>query len=284
MSKSAKIKIIALVSVLIISVGAMLAFGIALFIDQYNNRQGEDFYAHATAVLSINTVPRRPPPTASPPPANSGLENGDAIAGLDGYTATPKPFTPMLDFNAARQLYPDIVGWIQSEGTLIDYPIVQYTDNDFYLSRLPDRSRNALGSIYLDYRNPADFSGSHILIYGHNTATGTIFGSLKHYADQQYYERHPSVYIFTPHANYMVVLFAGYLLDSSVEHPPMHFNNEAEFDAYMADIRSRSTFRSNVEVAYGEPLVFLATCQESRTRASADWRRVIVGKLVKMDW
>ena len=186
---------------------------------------------------------------------------------------------PFVDFDALREIMPDIVGWLQSYGTPINYPIVQGRDNDFYLRHLPDKSRNKLGSIFLDYRNAADFSDQNILIYGHNTDTGDIFGSFKNYRNQQYFEAHSSMFIFTPSADYELILFAGYLLDSAHEVPPMKFDDEAQFEQFISNIKRRSVFKSDTDVNFSDQIVFLCTCT---TGGSRNERLIIVGKLAEI--
>lgn len=185
----------------------------------------------------------------------------------------PEPF---IDFGAAQEVFPDIVAWIKCEDTAINYPLVQGENNDFYLSRLPDRSSNAMGSIFLDYRNTGDFSDQSIIIYGHNMPTGDMFGSLKHYKDPDYYVQHNSMLIFTPHQDYRLILFAGYIIDSVNETLPMNFIDHEDFGQYISDIRSRSIFSSDIEVSFKDRFVFLVTCTPS---GSINDRLVIAGKL-----
>jgi sortase B len=192
---------------------------------------------------------------------------------------TPEPFVPILDFEVARESIPDIIGWIQSEGTVINYPIVQGVDNDFYLNHLPDQSENKLGSIFVDYRNNPDFTDGNIIIYGHNTRTGDLFGSLRRYFDQQFYEDHDSMFIFTPTGNYKVLFFAGYTIDVRNESLPSGFAGSADFERYVSGIRSRSIFRSAVDVSYGDQLVFLVTCHGA---SGGPVRLILVGRLAEV--
>ena len=185
-------------------------------------------------------------------------------------------WVPYVDFTALGDQFPGITAWIQLEGTVIDYPIMQWHDNDYFLSHLPDGTNHKSGSIFLDYRNSSDFSDKNTLIYGHASRTDDMFGMLKYYREQAFYEENPIVYIFTPHKDYALVLFAGYLLDSMRETPPLDFSGDDAFLAHIADIKSRSFFQGNVEVGADDKIVSLCTCAYDYDNA----RLVIVGKLV----
>jgi len=237
-------------------VSAMLVFGGMLFWEMYTVRQGQAFYNS----LSVEFMPR--------------LQSTRVIN-----TEAEGVFVPFINFDEKREVFPNIVGWIQSEGTVINYPIVQATDNDFYLYRLPDGSRHAMGSIFLDYRNMADFTDLNIVIYGHDMRSGDKFGTLRHYREQEYFEQHPSMFIFTPEHNYELLLFAGYVLDSTLEVPPMWFEDEEDFNNFITNIQRRSFFRSDIEVKFEDQLVFLATCTPT---GSVDERLIIVGIIIEI--
>jgi len=257
--KQKKRKIVALHIVLALSLGAMAFFAMALVLDKRIKEQGQEFYAAASEefipydIIEIIEIPV----SIAPPIIEEAA-------------------TPFIDFDTMRVNFPNIVGWIQSQGTVINYPIVQGLDNAYYINRLPDNSRHSMGSIFLDYRNSPDFSDQSIIIYGHDMYTGDMFASLRHYANQHYYEQHPNMYIYTPDQDYSLVLFAGYILDSAVEVPPMSFMDSADFERFITDVRKRSIFTSNVEVNFEDRLVFLATCVAS---GSVNDRLIIVGKL-----
>ena len=185
--------------------------------------------------------------------------------------------TSVMDFESRRNEAPGIEGWIKIDGTQINYPIMRASDNDYYLTRLPNGTRSSSGSIFMDYRNSPDFSNRNTLIYGHRMRSGAMFGTLRYYGNQSFYDKHPTVSIFTPRGDFEVELIAGYAFDQTKETVPLRFDNEEDFDKYIADARRRSTFKSDVEVKAVDRLVTLATCEYSYN----DGRLVIVGKLVE---
>jgi len=260
--------------ILCIILGATFAFtaffGVSLALEIRANRQGEEFFAE----MPVDFLPRiavLPVPIILDEPTDEPILEEEP-------TPKPEPFLPLLDFDELRESFPSIVGWIQSEGTIINYPIVQGRDNDFYLRRLPDRTSHIWGSIYMDFRNASDFSDTNIVIYGHNMRAGggAKFGTLRYYGSQTYFENHPSMFIFTPYSNYVLMLFAGYTLDATREVPPMRFTNEAHFDRFIDDILRRSIFQSDVRPNYGDTIVFLATCTDG---GSDNERLIIAGVL-----
>ena len=261
-------KIKTLYIILTASVTLMIIFAAILLSELYTTGQGRAFYSS----LSGDFVSR-------PAPAETLLNSGPGSPGLFAAEDGSESFVPFIDFDELRETSPNIVAWIQSEGTVINYPLVQGTDNYFYLYHLPDGTSHRMGSIFLDYRNSPDFSDQNIFIYGHHMASGDMFGTLKNYRDQNYFEQHYSMFIFTPTNNFILMLFAGYVIDSSVEILPMSFMDADDFYMYISSLRSRSFFTSDVEVSFGDTLVFLCTCTDG---GSNDERLIIVGKLMEV--
>jgi len=206
------------------------------------------------------------------------------------YASLPASFTPIddsasletsrvfaVDFEAVQKEAPDAEAWIRIDGTVIDYPVMYGKDNEYYLTRLPNGKKSKSGSIFIDYRNAPDFSDANTLIHGHHMRSGAMFGTLKNYAKQSFYDNHRTAYISTPEKNFEVMLFAGYKLDHTVEIPPLTFKDAKDFDKYIRDVKRRSIFKSDVEVTAGDRLVCLATCDYSFDNS----RLVIVGKLIE---
>ena len=254
----------ALYLLLWVSFALMAAFAIGIAWELHTNNQGQSFYAE----IAVAQMPRPAggAPAASQGGGTSAVDENDKVS--------------YIDFPAMRESFPDIVAWIQSYGTVINYPIVQGDDNDYYLHHLPDGTKNDMGSIFLDFRNSTNFSDNNILIYGHNMKSGDMFGSLKNYSNQQYYEQHDSMMIFTPDMDYELILISGYVLDSAVETPPLRFNGSEDFNKFISETKNRSIFRSGADAEYGDQLVFLCTCTPGNAKNE---RLILVGRLEALE-
>ena len=257
-------------TVLIIVLGicfvSALVFATLLIRELYTDRQSRSFYDNLATDAPTN--PREP-----------GYFDVSEYTNMDATNTLQQSaeWAPYVDFDALNSIYPGIVGWIKLDGTLINYPVMQYTDNDFFLTHLPDRTPHRSGSIFLDYRNKRDFSDKSILIYGHETRAGDMFGILKEYRNQEFFEANPVIHLHTPDRDYRLILFAGHVAHSIRDHPPLDFANDNEFLEYIEHIRRISVFSSNVEVSADDRIVSLVTC----TYDFSDARLILVGKLVE---
>jgi len=256
MKKKTILKIILAVCVL-----AVVTFATLLVRELLIDMQSRSFYDD---LANIETRPRQP---AS---ANTG-DDGTNTRPSD----TSDEWLAYIDFDALKELYPEIVGWILLDDTPINYPVMQHKDNDFYLTHLPDGTKQRSGSIFLDYRNESDFSDKSILIYGHETRTGDMFGTLKHYRNQEFYDNNPVMDLFTPEKDYKIILFAGHLAHSVRDHPPLEFNSDEDFLAYIKQIKGKSVFSSDIEVTPEDRIISLVTCAYDFNNA----RLIVVGVL-----
>ncbi len=194
--------------------------------------------------------------------------------------ATPAP-TPLFqpNFEALSAINDDIAGWFISEGTVIHYPVVKGKDNSYYLTHLFDGSRNRMGTLFIDCDNAPDFADSNTIIYGHHMKSGAMFASLVGYREQTYYNVYPTMVLLTPHGNYRVELFAGYTTGAASETYQKTFDSADAFAEYLATVRAKSDFKSDVDVTPEDHIVTLSTCTYEYDNA----RYVVQGKLVALD-
>ena len=183
----------------------------------------------------------------------------------------PVPEGIEVDFDALWKLNTDIVAWLYSPDTPINYPVVQSGDNEYYLRRLLDGSWNIGGTLFLDYRCPADFSHGNNIIYGHQMRSGTMFGSLKRYRDQSYYDAHPVMYLATPAGQYRVELFAGCTVSAFHE----IYDTDVTEDQLL-ELMKQSTFAPEHPIELDGPILTLSTCAYDFENA----RYIVMGKLV----
>ena len=196
----------------------------------------------------------------------------------DPEDAAPTAALPRIDFDRLQSLCPAAVAWLYGPDSQIDFPVVQAADNSYYLDRAFDGRRNPNGAIFMDYRNRADLSDRNTVLYGHNMKNGAMFGTLKAYREQAYYDAHPVLYLFSPQGNYQVCLFAGGLVPADSPLYETDGSEEARRRALDALVEA-SVFRGASLPEEEDRLLTLSTCDYAYDGA----RFVLIGKLVLLE-
>lgn len=173
---------------------------------------------------------------------------------------------PEVDFEALRAINEDVVAWLYIPNTHINYPVVQGTDNSYYLNRLFTKKWNSAGSIFVDYRNTPGFVDRHTIIYGHQMNNKTMFNDLKLYEDQSFYDEQPVGYLITPEATYQIEFFSGYVSSVDTNAWDLNFTDDS-FVTWLEDIKSRSAFTSEVAPQAEDRVVTLSTCSSAFANA-----------------
>lgn len=170
---------------------------------------------------------------------------------------------PILAENA------DTVGWLTA-GESISMPIVQYTDNDYYLYRDFYGKDSKAGTLFMDRRCVIWPANSHWMIHGHNMKDGAMFGTLDDFRDVEYLKRYPIVSFNTIYEECLYVPVA--LFDASMTKTDkdyfkiarFEFADDAEFVSFADEIRAHSLFEIPVDVQAGDQLLTLVTCSYSQ--------------------
>ncbi len=190
--------------------------------------------------------------------------------------AVPQVVPPFaVDFDALHEINEDVVGWIYCEGTPINYPIAQGEDNEEYLHTLIDGLWNFAGTIFADARCASDFGDPHTVLYGHNMGDGSMFAAIKKYHQQEFYDEHPVMWLFTPEETYVIDLIAGFVTKATSESYILH-DDTAAMREYLASAVRKSNFAAGVDINTVEHLITLSTCSYEYDTA----RYVLHGSLV----
>lgn len=182
-----------------------------------------------------------------------------------------------VDFNVLADTNEDIIGWLYSEDTPINLPIVQSSDNDYYLRRMIDGTWNSSGSLFADCRNASDFSDHNTIIYGHNMKNDEMFGTLPNYEEQSYYDEHPVMWLLTPDGDYKIELVAGYVTEDTDDVYSLDQSEEAVY-ATVQQVIEKSTFTTDVTIHQGDRFLTLSTCSYEYDNA----RYVLIGRLIPL--
>jgi sortase B len=186
-------------------------------------------------------------------------------------TTPPKILDQYAEYHAQNS---DMVGWVKIDGTKVDYPVVQYTDNDYYLNHNFDKQKSAYGAIFMDYTVPltSKKQANNMVLYGHNIMGGTYFAKVSDYLPMKvggiyYYIQHPTVEFDTIYTEGVYKIFAGIFINTEEKHGDVYpyntkrmFSNKNEFYDFMVNVLDRSVFYTDVDVEYGDQILTLSTC------------------------
>lgn len=161
-----------------------------------------------------------------------------------------------VNFAALAAENPEIKAWVTLDETAIDLPIVQTSDNAFYLTHRFDEKRNKLGTPFLDAGNSGDFSDRHTVVYGHAVRSGAMFGSLWEYENPNYYQRHPEMTLYLADGRQLTLaVFACVRVPGVRSAIPVSFSSDTAFLTLIDDLRELSAFTSAVKVEGTDRLV-----------------------------
>lgn len=240
---------------ILIIILCLAAIGIGIwniFHIQSSYHQGEQAYARLDSYTT-------PPETEAVPEEKSPEPTETRDTQPTEPTEPPIPF-PEVDFDALREINPNVVGWICLEGTDLSYPIAQARDNNYYLEHLFSGESNSSGCIFLDCSNWGDFTDRNNILYGHNMRNGAMFAPLLSYKNPDFYPEHPRLLLLTPEKNYVVEIFSGYVLSGWGNAWTVSFGSDDEFGAWLSECAGRSCFDSGVTPEPGDRILTLSTC------------------------
>ena len=278
----------------LLSAALTVSFGFKYIAARSQALSEETQQAQSVATFMANyyqTATAQPSPTPSPTPTSAPtLETPTLLppTATIAPTPTPNPHAEELqqalslvevDFTAWQNLNGDVRAWIHNEAIRVDHPILKSPDNEYYLTRDLDLSYKAMGSIFFDFRNQTDLSDPNTIIYGHNFDNGLMFSNLVWYKNQQFYEKHPFYYLYTPEQVFRVDIAAGIVVsETDVTYLVVDFDSDTEFRNLIQTIEENSVIDTEIVLTPEDRMVTLYTCTN-------DWqgqRFVVIGKITPL--
>lgn len=167
-----------------------------------------------------------------------------------------------VDFEKLKTTNSDTVAWIKVNGIDVEYPIVKYTDNEFYLSHSFDKTSNGAGWIFADYRNKIDGTDKNIIVYGHNRRNGSMFATLKNILNKSWYENEENrkIIFVTEQGQFEYQVFTVYQIEEENYDTTVSFSTDKQFINYIENAKKRSVYDFNVDVKSNDSILTLSTC------------------------
>ena len=181
-----------------------------------------------------------------------------------------------VDFNGLKRTNPDVVGWLKVNGTNINYPFVQSSDNDYYLTHSFNKSYNGGGWVFLDYRNNGT-NNKNTIIYAHGRSDKTMFGTLKNVLNNGWLNNTNNyvIKISTETENSLWQIFSVYRIPTTSDYLQTNFNDETEYQNFLDMIKDRSSHNFDTNVASTDNILTLSTCYNNSDKI------VVHAKLIK---
>ena len=176
-----------------------------------------------------------------------------------------------------------LIGWLKIDDTIIDYPVMQTTNNEYFLNHNFNQQSDRNGALFLDKDCDVLEPSTNLIIYGHHMKSGNMFGTLDKYSSEEFYKEHPVIQFDSIYEKgtyeVMYVFRSKIYSEEDVVFKYYQFidaGSEQEFNSNMQEMASMSLYDTGVTASYGDRLLTLSTCDYYVD----DGRFVVVAKRV----
>lgn len=182
-----------------------------------------------------------------------------------------------VNLNELRKTNSDTKGWIKVNGTNINYPFVQTSNNDYYLNRSFDKSLNKSGWVFMDYRNNLTNLDKNTILYAHGRVNKTMFGSLNDILKNDWIKNKDNYVIrmVTDKETSLWQIFSAYHLPTTNDYLKIDFTNDDEFLEFAKTLKNRSLFDFKTSITKDDKILTLSTCYNKNDKM------VVHAKLIK---
>lgn len=269
---------------IILSIISIICFAAAIIYITNSNIKDRQYAARmeslrptASPAASVSPTPAPkdnpvPKDTPLPEPSNKAeMSQEPAAVDMPTATPTPKPTATPAVANPYRNSFlanSDMAAWLQIPGTNVDYPVMWTPrDENYYLYRDFDGNENQNGCLILDTDSSLNPLTTNLIIHGHNMRSGAMFGNLTDYEDEEYFESHREIILYTRECqrNYEVIaVFRSQVYKKSDEvfkfYKFFQADTEEEFNDFYDNIKELSIYDTGVTAEFGDHLLTLSTC------------------------
>ena len=183
-----------------------------------------------------------------------------------------------VNFTGLKDINKDTIGWIQVNGTNINYPFVQTSNNEYYLTHSFDKTYNSSGWVFLDYRNNSE-NDKNTIIYAHSMLDKTMFGSLRNILKSDWLSNTNNyiIKLSTENENTLWQIFSIYHIPTTTDYLKINFNTSQGFVNFANMLIERSQYNFNTNLNENDRILTLSTCYNKTDKL------VIHAKLIKKE-
>lgn len=184
-----------------------------------------------------------------------------------------------VNFDELLKLNNETKGWIQVNGTNINYPFVQTDNNDYYLTHSYNKSYNQAGWVFMDYRNDTENLDRNTILYAHGMNNKTMFGSLRNILSSSWYNNTNNhiIKLSTPTENTLWQVFSVYHIETTNDYIQTEFRSDKEYQEFLDMLIGRSAVTFDTTVNVNDKILTLSTCYNKTDKV------VMHAKLIKRE-
>ena len=184
-----------------------------------------------------------------------------------------------VNFDELLKLNNETKGWIQVNGTNINYPFVQTNNNDYYLTHSYNKSYNQAGWVFMDYRNDTENLDRNTILYAHGMNNKTMFGSLRNILSSSWYNNTNNhiIKLSTPTENTLWQVFSVYHIETTNDYIQTEFATDEEYQTFLDMLKGRSAVKFDTTVNTTDKILTLSTCYNKTDKV------VMHAKLIKRE-
>ena len=171
----------------------------------------------------------------------------------------------------------ETVGWIQVNGTNINYPVVQHSDNEYYLNHDFYKRNTNIGWVFADYRNNFNELDNNTIIYAHNLVNRTMFGQLPYLLKKNWQSNSNNFYIklYTKDKKTLWQIFSVYKIEPTIDYLQVRFYSPENYQSFLNTLKNRSNYKFNIDVSTKDKIITLSTCDDTGTKRVAVHAKLI---------
>lgn len=168
----------------------------------------------------------------------------------------------VYDHQALLNINSEGQGYLYIPSIDLRLPVVQGTDNEYYLNHTFNKVYNAAGALFIDSRVDKGLGGSNVIIYGHNMKNGSMFAKLAYYKNESFYRQQGNdvFYIYTGDEIREYRIFDAFENDPEGYVYTCNFGTASQLQEYASTVKSYSLYDTGVDVSSATQVVTFSTC------------------------
>lgn len=198
----------------------------------------------------------------------------------------PEEIKPYIPFEYSHEellsINNDGIGYLYIEALDLKLPLVQTSDNNYYLRRAFNGEENMGGCLFEDSRISKGLYAENVIIYGHNMKNDTMFGTLDKYTDSEFLntDENNIIYVFTDKLVKKYKIFSCYTTEPSGDTFTFNFASVDELRNYAEVMKAKAQYDTGVDVSEANQILTLSTCATNNNKQRFIVHGVLIEELI----